>query len=316
MIPESQNRPSLKILITGASGLIGRQLLPYLINRGHSVVTLGRHPDHGDLTAFFWDPDRGEIDDHALEGVDAVIHLAGSNLAAGRWTSARKREILESRTTGTRLLVEAMGRTPEPVATLVSSSAIGYYGDTGDRIATEESEPGEGFLADVCRAWEAEALPAKARGTRVVLMRTGVVLTPEGGALGALLPVFAKGAGGPVAGGRQWMSWISADDLAAAFLHALEHPEIEGPCNGVASEAVRNRDFTRILGEILKRPAIVPVPGSVLKLAYGQMARETILASCRVAPDRLEKTGFLFRHPDLEGALRHFLGRQGRRGDD
>lgn len=313
---EKQNRPNLRILVTGASGLIGRHLIPFLTTQGHSVVTLGRRPEPDKASAYYWDPDRGELDEHALEGVDAVIHLAGSNLAAGRWTTARKREILESRTVGTRLLVEAMARTEKPVATLVSSSAIGFYGETGDRIATEESGPGEGFLADVCRSWEAEALPAEARGTRVVLMRTGVVLTPKGGALGALLPVFSKGAGGPVAGGRQWMSWISADDLAAAFLHAVEDPEVEGPCNGVAPGAVRNRDFTRILGRVLQRPAIVPVPGSVLKLAYGQMARETILASCRVTPERLEKTGFQFRHPDLEGALRHILGRAERSGDD
>ena len=209
-----------------------------------------------------------------------------------------------------------MGRTEKPVATLVSSSAIGFYGETGDTIATEQSASGEGFLTDVCRDWEAEAQPAKVRGTRVVLMRTGVVLTPDGGALGALLPVFSKGAGGPVAGGHQWMSWISADDLAAAFLHAVENPDVEGPCNGVSPAAVRNRDFTRILGQVLNRPAVVPVPGSVLKLAYGQMARETILASCRVAPDRLEKTGFQFRYPDLEGALRHILGRSGGGSDD
>lgn len=306
---EKQNQPRLKILVTGATGLIGRHLVPLLTTQGHAVVTLGRQPDAGDSSAFYWDPDRGEIDERGLIGVDAVIHLAGSNLAAGRWTSARKREILESRTIGTRLLVQAMARTPKPIDTLVSSSAIGFYGDTGDTVAAEVSGPGEGFLADVCRAWEEEALPARSRGTRVVLMRTGVVLTPAGGALGALLPIFSKGAGGPVAGGRQWMSWISVDDLSAAFLHAIEHPEVDGPCNGVAPEAVRNREFTRVLGKVLKRPAVVPVPGSVLKLAYGQMARETILASCRVTPNRLLETDFGFRHPGLEDALRHMLGR-------
>lgn len=313
---EIQKRMSLKILVTGASGVVGRHLLPYLTTQGHSVVTLGRRPDTGKDGAFHWDPGRGVMDERALEGVDAVIHLAGSNLAAGRWTRARKREILESRTQGTRLLVEAMARTEKPVSTLVSSSAVGFYGDTGDDEATEDSGPGKGFLADVCRAWEAEALPAQSRGTRVVLMRTGVVLTPNGGALGALLPVFRKGAGGPVAGGRQWMSWISADDLAAALLHSVEHSDLEGPCNGVAPTAERNRDFTRVLGHVLNRPAVVPVPGSVLKLAYGQMATETILASCRVAPKRLEETGFRFRHPDLEPALRHMLGRVERNGHE
>jgi uncharacterized protein (TIGR01777 family) len=244
-----------------------------------------------------------------LEKVDAVIHLAGANLAAGRWTTARKREIRESRVRSTRLLVEAMARSGRPVATFVSSSAIGYYGDTGEHAADEEARFGRGFLAEVCRDWEKEALKAAAGGTRVVLMRTGVVLTPKGGALGSLLPIFKKGAGGRVGNGRQWMSWISMDDLVAAFLHAVETPELEGPCNGISPGAVRNAEFTEVFASVINRPAALPVPGMALRLLFGQMADETILASCRVVPGVLEKTGFRFRHPDLEGALRHCLGR-------
>ncbi len=305
---ENMNKPSLKILVTGSSGLIGQALVPFLTTQGHQVVTLGRQPDRSDPNAFSWDPDGGEIDSRALENVDAVIHLAGSNLAAGRWTSARKREIRESRVRSTRVLVDAMARAERPVATLVSSSAIGYYGDTGEHAADESAPLGRGFLADLCRDWEAEALKAAEGGTRVVLMRTGVVLTPKGGALGSLLPVFRKGTGGRVGNGKQWMSWISMDDLAAAFLHAVETPELEGPCNGISPGAVRNADFTEILAGVINRPAALPVPRMALRLLFGQMADETLLASCRVVPGVLEQTGFQFRFPDLEGTLRHCLG--------
>jgi len=303
------NRAPLKILVTGSSGLIGQNLVPFLTAQGHAVVTLGRRPDRVGPTAFSWDPERGVIDSLAFENVDAVIHLAGSNLAAGRWTTARKREIRESRVRSTRLLVDAMARAERPVATFVSSSAIGYYGDTGEQATDEKGPIGRGFLAEVCRDWEAEAIKAAGGGTRVVLMRTGVVLTPKGGALGSLLPVFKKGAGGRVGNGRQWMSWISVDDLVAAFLHALETPELKGPCNATSPGAVRNADFTEILAGVINRPAALPVPGMALRLLFGQMADETLLASCRIVPGRLEMTGFRFRHPDLEGALRHCLGR-------
>jgi len=299
-----------KILVTGSSGLIGRALVPYLTAQGHEVATLGRRPDRSDPTAYSWSPDDGEIESGALENVDAVIHLAGANLAAGRWTKARKHEIRESRIRSTQVLVDAMARAERPVATLVSSSAIGYYGDTGEHAADESALLGKGFLAELCRDWEAEALKAAAGGTRVVLMRTGVVLTPKGGALGSLLPVFRKGAGGRVGSGKQWMSWISLDDMVAAFLHAVDTPELEGPCNGISPGAVRNAEFTEIFAGVINRPAALPVPGMALRLLFGQMADETLLASCRVVPGVLENSGFQFRHRDLESALRHELGRE------
>ncbi|MEZ5276145.1 MAG: TIGR01777 family oxidoreductase [Opitutaceae bacterium] len=305
---DKEQKPPMNILVTGASGLIGETLVPFLTTQGHRVVTLGRNPDPGDSNAFQWDPDKGELDDRAFEGVEAVIHLAGANLAAGRWSSARKKAILESRVKGTRLLVERIARAGGQVRSLVSSSAIGYYGDTGETPADESSPNGRGFLAEVCRCWEEEAMKIRGSGVRLVLMRTGVVLTPKGGALGAILPVFRKGAGGPVGGGRQWMSWISVDDLAAAFLHALETESLSGPCNGVAPEPVRNADLAEILGRLLHRPAVVPVPSMALRLLFGQMADETLLASCRVLPGALEKAGFTFRHPNLDAALRHVLG--------
>lgn len=307
---EEQQKSPLKILVTGASGLVGRTLVPFLTTQGHQVVTLGRNPDAADPTAFSWDPERGEMDDRALDGVDAVIHLAGANLAEGRWTKARKEAIRDSRVRGTRLLVDRIVGQGGRVRTLVSSSATGFYGDTGEAAADESTPTGRGFLAEVCRAWEEEALKVRAGGTRLVLMRTGVVLTPAGGALGALLPVFRKGAGGPVGGGQQWMSWISIDDLVAAFLHAVETATLKGPCNGVAPGPVRNGDFVKTLGEILHRPAAIPVPAMALRLLFGQMAEETILASSRVLPGALEQSGFAFRHGRLEDALRHVLGRQ------
>ena len=306
---KSMNRSSLRILVTGASGVIGKALVPFLTTQGHRVVTLGRSADPSDPNAFGWDPERGEIDIRSLEGVEAIIHLAGANLAAGRWTAKRKREIRDSRVLGTRLLVDAMARAGDHVKTFVSSSAIGFYGDTGESAADESAPSGKGFLADLCRDWEAEALRATGHVDRIVLMRTGVVLTPKGGALGSLLPVFRKGAGGRVGDGRQWMSWISIDDLIAALLHAVETESLNGPCNGVAPVPVRNAEMTRILAEVIRRPAAVPVPKTVLRLLFGRMADETLLVSCRVEPGVLERSGFRFRHPDLESALRHCLGK-------
>jgi uncharacterized protein (TIGR01777 family) len=241
--------------------------------------------------------------------VDAVVHLAGENLAEGRWTDDRKRKILESRKLGTRLLAEAMARAPEGPRTLVSASAIGYYGERGDEELTEASPPGTGFLPEVCVAWEAATAPAAAAGLRVVQVRTGLLLTPAGGLLPRILPPFRLFVGGRLGDGQQWMSWISAADLLGVYRQALEG-DLIGPVNAVAPGAVRNEQFTRVLAKVLHRPAVMVVPRTALRLAYGQMADEAILASTRVLPAALQTSGFQFEYPTLEPALGHLLHRE------
>jgi len=294
--------------VTGASGLIGRALSAFLSTGGHIVVPLVRGtPKAGEIA---WDP-RGTLDPAALEGVDAVVHLAGENIAAGRWTSARKRRIRESRIAGTTLLANAIARLQHPPGVLVSAAAIGIYGDRGDEVLDETSPPAlpGRFLADVCREWEAATEPARQAGVRVALPRFGAVLSPAGGALAKLLPIFKAGLGGPVGGGRQWMSWISIDDAVGAIHHALLTETLSGPFNAVAPAPVTNAEFTRTLAHVLRRPSVFPVPALVLHLLFGAMADETVLPSTRVVPARLRAEGYAFRHPQLEPALRFVLGR-------
>jgi uncharacterized protein (TIGR01777 family) len=238
-----------------------------------------------------------------------VVHLAGENLAEGRWTDDRKRKILESRKLGTRLLAEAMARAPGGPRTLVSASAIGYYGERGDEELTEASPPGTGFLPEVCVAWEAATAPAAAAGLRVVQVRTGLLLTPAGGLLQRILLPFRLFVGGRLGDGQQWMSWISAADLLGVYRQALEG-DLIGPVNAVAPGAVRNEQFTRVLAKVLHRPAVMVVPRTALRLAYGQMADEAILASTRVLPAALQTSGFQFEYPTLEPALGHLLHRE------
>lgn len=297
----------MKVLITGANGLVGSALALFLVAKGHEVVRLSRSQGDGCVQ---WDPDQEKIDESALAGVNAVVHLAGANVAGGRWSAARKREILESRVCPTRFLVDVLGRMPDPPSVLVSASASGFYGETGDREADEDAPPGEGFLANVCQQWEAEANRASEFGVRVINLRTGVVLTSKGGALARLLPVFRVGLGGPAGNGRQWMSWISMDDLLAIILHVLLRPEWKGPVNAVSPSPVKNADFSATLGRVLGRPSAMSTPAFVLKAMFGEMARETILASSRLRPRRLIDSGFQFQHNTLEPALRHVL-RQG-----
>lgn len=296
----------MRVLISGANGLIGSALRPFLEQHGHEVVALSTSPAPG---AKHWNPARGEIDAAALEGVDAVVHLAGANIAAGRWTAARRRAILDSRLQGTRLLVDALSALKQRPAVFLCASATGFYGDTGDTIAAEDAEQGTGFLAGVCARWEAEAMRAQAAATRVVLLRAGLVLSTHGGALGKLLPLFRAGLGGRVGNGRAWMSWIAIDDYCGAVRHALSPAQLTGPVNLATPHPVRNREFAATLGRVLHRPAIVPLPGLALEIVFGQMARETLLASSRVQPQRLLESGYVFRHPQLEPALRHVLGR-------
>lgn len=295
-----------RVAITGASGLVGSALSTVLSVCGHQAVPIVRRPTPGGI---LWDPRAGSIDAEALEGIDAVVHLAGESIAGGRWTDEKKRRIEESRVLGTTLLARTLAGLQRPPRVLVSASAVGYYGDRGDERIDESSPRGEGFLAETCEPWERSADPARDAGIRVVHPRIGVVLAQRGGALAQMLPPFRFGVGGPLGSGQQWMSWIALDDLVYVLLHALAHDRIEGPVNATAPQPVRNADFTRVLGRVLRRPAFLPVPAFALRLLFGEMADHLLLTGQQVWPDRLTEDGFRFAHPDLEGALRHLLGR-------
>ncbi len=299
----------MKILVSGASGLIGSALVPVLTASGHDVIRLVRSQPAAGEAAVRWDPEAGTLDAAGLEGLDAVVHLAGENLAEGRWTAEKKRRIRESRVKGTRLLCEALAGLARPPRVLVSASAVGYYGDRGDELLTKESPPGSGFLAAVARDWEAAAEPARRAGIRVVHPRMGPVLTPAGGVLAKMLPPFQAGLGGRVGSGRQYVSWIAVDDLLDAMLHLLATEALRGPVNMVAPRPVTNAEFAATLGRVLGRPAVLAVPAFAARLALGEMADEVLLASARVTPVRLAASGYRFRYPELEGALRHLLGR-------
>ncbi|CAA9401762.1 Cell division inhibitor [uncultured Rubrobacteraceae bacterium] len=295
----------MDVLVSGATGLIGSALTPELEARGHRVKRLTRTPRSGEDIS--WDPDAGAIDGD-LAGTDAVVHLAGESIAEGRWTQEKKRRILESRQRGTRVLAEKVAGLPEPPSVMVSASAIGYYGDRGNELLTEESEPGGLFLSRVCREWEAAAEPAREAGVRVVHPRFGIVLSTEGGALGSTLPIFKLGGGGKIGSGRQYWSWVSLDDVVGAIVHAIDTDALNGPVNVVAPTPPTNAEYTKVLGSVLGRPTFFAVPAPAARVALGGMADELLLASARVEPVRLQETGYTFRHPDLEGALRHLVG--------
>lgn len=298
------------VLISGASGFIGRTLQAFLETQGHLVRTLVRRAVKNERE-FQWNPAAGTIAPAALAGVDAVIHLGGENVAAGRWTAARKTAIRSSRVDGTRTLAEGIAARPESERpkVFVSAAAVGIYGSRGDLEVSEEVGLGSGFLAQVCAAWERELATVEALGVRTVALRTGVVLSPAGGALAKMLPAFWAGAGGRLASGRQWMSWITPDDLSAMYLRAMLDPTWHGAFNAVAPAAVCNAEFTATLARVLRRPAILPVPAAGLKLLFGEMAEETLLASTRAVPTRAIQAGFAWRHAKLEAALRHVMGR-------
>lgn len=301
----------MNILISGCGGLIGGALRARLAERGDRVVRLVRDEASAGVDAVLWNPGSDDLSTERLGDIDAVIHLAGENIAAGRWNAARKARIMESRRKGTRLLAETVaGMTPKP-GVFVSASAVGYYGDRGDEILTEESSTGSGFLSEVCQTWERSTQPAEAAGIRVARLRFGVVLSLRGGALKKMLTPFRLGLGGPIGGGRQWMSWIALDDAVAAVLHVLDRPEAAGALNVVSPNPVTNAEFTKALAGILRRPAIWPIPGVAVKALFGEMGEATVLASSRALPGRLEASGFEFRHPDLEGALAQSLGALG-----
>jgi hypothetical protein len=295
------------IAIAGASGLIGAALVERLIADGHHILRLVRRPS-ADQSEIQWDPEAGTIDAGALEGIDAVVNLAGESIAEGRWNDAKRQRIRRSRVVGTRLLAETLAGLNRPPRVFVACSAVGIYGDRGDEVLTEDSDTGEGFLADVGREWEAAADPARAAGIRVVHPRVSLVLTLKGGALKKMLPPFRLGVAGPLGSGRQWMTWITLDDAVAALIRLIEDDTFAGPVNLAAPEPVTNRAFTKALGRVLHRPTIFPAPAFALRLLLGDMADEALLASVRAEPRRLTETSFEFRHATLESALRTMLG--------
>jgi uncharacterized protein len=304
---EWADEPRLKVAIAGAGGLVGSHLADYLTTAGHSVLRLVRHREAGPGEVP-WDPAAGALYRGALEGVDAVVNLSGVNLA-GLWTPGRKKAILDSRVQATRTLAEAIARMERPPAVLVSTSAVGYYGSRGDATITEQTPPGEGFLAEVCRAWEAEAAPVAAAGVRVVTPRFGLVVSAAGGAFAAMLPAFKLGLGARVGDGAQYWSWIGLDDLVAVLERALHDEGLEGPVNATSPEPMTNADVTRALASVLHRPAALAVPGFLVRGATLGMGEEMLLASQRAVPERLLEDGFRFSFPRLEGALRYELGR-------
>jgi uncharacterized protein (TIGR01777 family) len=300
----------LHVAVTGASGLIGSAVTRRLEGVGHRVSRLVRRPaGPGEI---FWDPAAGSLDPRGLEGVDAVIHLAGENVGA-RWTAARKARIRSSRVAGTRLLSETLAGLQRPPQVLISASAIGIYGDRGDEVLTEQSPQGNrdgDFLVSVTEEWERAADPARSEGIRVVHPRFGIVLSPAGGALKKLLLPFRLGLGGRLGSGSQWMSWVSIEDVVETLHHLLLNDGLDGPVNITAPEPLTNAEFSRVLARVLSRPAVFPVPAGVLRLVLGEMADGTILSSARVLPSRLLQSGFSFARPDLDAALRHLLRKQ------
>jgi len=300
----------MRILVAGASGLVGSVLGPALGQQGHEVVALVRRPVRRD-DEIAWDPAAGGLEPTVLATVDAIVNLAGENIAAGRWSAVRKEALRRSRLDSTRTLVRAMGRAEPRPRVLVNASAVGFYGDRGDEVLTEDSPAGRGFLPELCEEWETEAQAAEPAGARVVRLRLGVVLSREGGALARLLPVFRLGLGGRLSDGRAWMSWIALDDLIRVVDAVLTDPRWYGALNAVAPGPVTNGEFTAVLGRMLHRPVFLPVPRWLLELVYGEMAGATLLASARVMPGRLVAGGFIFRQPDIAAALRHVVGSKG-----
>jgi uncharacterized protein (TIGR01777 family) len=296
----------MRIVVSGASGLVGSALLPSLEAAGHDVVRLVRTSKSEGPGTAPWDPVAGEIEPAVIDGADAIINLNGRSIAEGRWSPTAKEELRTSRLDSTRTLVNAIGGSEEPPRLLINASAVGYYGDRGDELLDERSSIGEGFLAELSRDWERAALGASSERTRVALLRLGVVVA-RGGALGRMLTPFKLGLGGPIGSGRQFWPWIGIEDVCEIMDFILGHEKIEGPVNAVAPQEIRCSEFARTLGKVLSRPAFMPLPGFAARLALGEMADSLLLASQRVRPQVLEANGYEFRHPSLDQAIRSAL---------
>ena len=303
----------MRVIVTGSTGLVGRALVRSLLADGHEVTRLVRGGAQSfrapGTAAVHWDPARGEIDAAELEGHDAAVHLAGEPIAEGRWNEEKKRRVLESRQKGTQLLAGALAGLASKPSVLVSASATGFYGDRGEEVLREESASGDDFVSEVCREWEKGTLAASRAGVRVVHLRIGLVLDAEGGALPKMLTPFKLGLGGRLGSGRQYVSWITLEDLVAIIRRAIEDESLRGPVNAVAPGAVTNAEFTKAIGRALGRPTFMFVPAFAMRLAVGEAADELLLSSTRAEPARLKEAGFEFRHPEINEAMRSVLGK-------
>lgn len=295
----------MRVIVSGGSGLIGTALIRELGAAGHDLTQLVRdRPVDGRIV---WNPLEGRLDASAINGADVLVHLSGEGVASGRWTAAKKQSIRDSRVKSTKLLADTIRRVENPPATWLCASAIGYYGNRGDDWIEEDSAPGTGFLADVCREWEEAAASAADAGVRVVNLRFAVVLSPDGGAFRQMMTAFKLGAGGVIGSGKQYISWITLEDAVRAVLHVLENPFVSGPVNLSSPNPVTNRELTKALGRALRRPTILPLPAALARLVFGEMADEMFLASTRVRPRKLVESGFSFNQPNLDAALHAML---------
>jgi uncharacterized protein len=298
----------MRILISGSSGLVGTDLKNFLITEGHDVYSLVRRSTKP--KEIFWDPENSKLNLGEIEGFDAVIHLAGENIANKRWTKKQKEKISETRIQGTKLLSESLAQLNKAPKVFICASAIGFYGERSEESLDEESRPGKGFLAETCIAWEAACQAAVKKGIRTINLRIGVILSSKGGALAKILPVFELGLGGSLASGKQYMSWIALDDVIGAIYFLLHREDISGPVNLCSPNPIRNSELSKTLAKVLFRPAILPVPGFLMKLLLGQMAEELLLVSSKIYPKKLKEAAYQFLYPDLEPALRYLLGRK------
>ena len=300
----SNTKQSNIVAVSGSTGLVGSAVCGAFEGSGDRVLRLVRSEQEASINEIRWNPDQGMVNTGRMEGIDAIVHLAGENIADGRWTETKKQRIHSSRVDGTRKLCEQITKLIQPPQVLLTASAIGFYGDRGDIELTEHDDAGTGFLADVCREWEAATEPAAERGVRVVNLRIGVIISRDGGALPQMLTPFRLGVGGKIGSGRQYWSWVHLHDAVGAIRHCIDHPELSGPVNCVAPTPVTNSEFTTTLGSVLSRPTLFPMPGFAARLALGQMANDLLLSSTRVVPRKLLDSGYQFVHSNLEPALK------------